>query len=122
MRALGRLCLAAGLAVMTAGFVTPVVAREVWKFGTAALPGTVLYDIANKFIKDFNVVAGDEITIEYLNVPNEQEMCQQVVRGGIQMGGSPFLQPAVPASTRLAINISVARKTVRSACRSLIGA
>ena len=95
MRLFKKVCLVASLAVLSASFSTPAAAKEVWKFGTAALPGTVLYDIVSKFIKDFNAVAGDEITIEYLNIPNEQEMYQQVVRGRIQMGGSSFAGGAI---------------------------
>lgn len=65
-------------------------AKETWKFASAAQPGTVLFDIIQKFLKDFNDAAGGELALEYQHVPNEQEMFQQVVRGRLQMGGSSF--------------------------------
>jgi len=43
----------------------PAAAQEVWKLGTAANPGTVLYDIVMKFINDFNAAAGGELKLEY---------------------------------------------------------
>ena len=90
MKTLRKWILTAGLSLMTALAVTPASAQETWKLGTAAQPGSVLYDIVMKFINDFNASAGGEMKLEYLHVGNEQEMHQQVVRGRIQMGASSF--------------------------------
>lgn len=95
MKSLRSIWLAVTLAVFAATAASPATAKEVWKFGTAAMPGTVLYDILAKFIKDFNAAGGDELTLEYQHIPNEQEMFQQVVRGRIQMGGSSFAGGAI---------------------------
>jgi TRAP-type C4-dicarboxylate transport system substrate-binding protein len=59
------------------------------------MPGTVLYDIVMKFINDFNTAAGGELKLEYLQVANEQEMHQQVVRGRLQLGASSFAGGAI---------------------------
>lgn len=85
---LGGLMLAAGLS-------GPAAANETWKMGTAAQPGSVLYDIVMKFINDVNTAAGGELTLEYLFVGNEQELHQQVVRKRLQMGASSFAGGAV---------------------------
>ena len=81
---------AAGAMAVAFGLAGPAQAQEAWKLGTAAQPGSVLYDIVMKFINDFNAVAGSEIKLEYLMVGNEQEMHQQVVRGRLQLGASSF--------------------------------
>lgn len=73
----------------------PAAAKEVWKLGTAAVPGSVLYDIVKKFIDDFNAAPGGDVQIEYQFIGNEQEMWQQVVRGRIQLGASSFAAGAI---------------------------
>ncbi len=73
----------------------PAAAKDVWKLGTAAQPGSVLYDIVMKFINDFNAAAGNEASIEYQFIGNEQEMWQQVVRGRVQLGASSYAAGAV---------------------------
>jgi TRAP-type C4-dicarboxylate transport system substrate-binding protein len=105
MKTLRRWMLTAGLSLLTSLAVTPASAQETWKLGTAAQPGSVLYDIVMKFINDFNAASGNEMKLEYLHVGNEQEMHQQVVRGRIQMGASSFaggsiLVPEARSSTR----------------------
>ena len=86
---------AAAMSVAALGVSLPAAAQEVWKLGTAANPGTVLYDIVMKFINDFNAAAGGELKLEYQNVSNEQEMHQQVVRGRLQLGASSFAGGAI---------------------------
>jgi TRAP-type transport system periplasmic protein len=81
---------AASFSLLAAGLSATAHAQEVWKLGTAAAPGSVLYDIVLKYINDFNAAAGGEMKLEYLHVGNEQEMHQQVVRGRIQAGASSF--------------------------------
>jgi TRAP-type C4-dicarboxylate transport system substrate-binding protein len=83
------------VAIGAAMAAVPAAAQEVWKLGTAAMPGTVLYDIVMKFINDFNAAAGGELKIEYQHVGNEQELHQQVVRGRLQMGASSFAGGAI---------------------------
>lgn len=95
MRALKRWLMAAGVTMATALAHGPAAAQEVWKLGTAAQPGSVLYDIVMKFINDFNAAAAGEAKLEYLLVGNEQEMHQQAVRGRIQMGASSFAGGAI---------------------------
>lgn len=95
MKSLRHAALAAGLMFMAAIAPMQSQAKEVWKYGSAAQPGTVLYDIIQKFIKDFNTAAAGEIEIEYLTIGNEQEMYQQVIRGRIAMGGSSFAGGAI---------------------------
>lgn len=95
MRLLKRWLMAAGVTMATALAQAPAAAQEVWKLGTAAQPGSVLYDIVMKFINDFNAAAGGEAKLEYLLVGNEQEMHQQAVRGRIQMGASSFAGGAI---------------------------
>lgn len=90
MKPLKKILAAATLALGTTLVPLQSHANEVWKYASAAQPGTVLYDIIQKFLKDFNDSAKGELTIEYQHVPNEQEMFQQVVRGRLQMGGSSF--------------------------------
>jgi TRAP-type transport system periplasmic protein len=90
MKTLRRWMLTAGLSLLTSLAVTPASAQETWKLGTAAQPGSVLYDIVMKFINDFNAASGSELKLEYQLIGNEQEMHQQVVRGRIQMGASSF--------------------------------
>jgi TRAP-type C4-dicarboxylate transport system substrate-binding protein len=87
--------LAASFSLLAAGFSATAHAQEVWKLGTAAQPGTVLYDIVMKFINDFNAAAGPELKMEYQLVGNEQEMHQQVVRGRLQAGASSFAGGAI---------------------------
>lgn len=95
MRLLKRWLMAAGVTMATALAQAPAAAQEVWRLGTAAQPGSVLYDIVMKFINDFNAAAGGEAKLEYLLVGNEQEMHQQAVRGRIQMGASSFAGGAI---------------------------
>lgn len=95
MRLLSKLVKSAAACVVAAGLAAPVAAQEVWKLGTAAMPGTVLYDIVMKFINDFNASSGNELKLEYQHVGNEQEMHQQVVRGRLQMGASSFAGGAI---------------------------
>ncbi len=90
MKTLRRWMLTAGLSLLTSLAVTPASAQETWKLGTAAQPGSVLYDIVMKFINDFNAASGNDLKLEYQLIGNEQEMHQQVVRGRIQMGASSF--------------------------------
>lgn len=90
MKLIRRWMLTAGLSVMTALAAAPASAQETWKLGTAAQPGSVLYDIVMKFINDFNAASGNELKLEYQLIGNEQEMHQQVVRGRIQLGASSF--------------------------------
>jgi len=90
MKMLKKWLLTAGYLLLTASFTAPASAQEVWKLGTAAQPGSVLYDIVLKFINDFNAVSGNELKLEYQLIGNEQEMHQQVVRGRIQAGASSF--------------------------------
>jgi TRAP-type C4-dicarboxylate transport system substrate-binding protein len=101
MRIWKRWIMAAGVAASTALVHLPATAQEVWKLGTAAQPGSVLYDIVMKFINDFNAAAAGEAKLEYLMVGNEQEMHQQAVRGRIQLGASSFAGGAllVPEGT-----------------------
>ena len=101
MRIWKRWIMAAGVAASTAFAHLPAAAQEVWKLGTAAQPGSVLYDIVMKFINDFNAAAAGEAKLEYLMVGNEQEMHQQAVRGRIQLGASSFAGGAllVPEGT-----------------------
>lgn len=87
--------MSAAFAAATAGLALPAAAQETWKLGTAAMPGTVLYDIVMKFINDFNAAAGGELKLEYQHVGNEQEMHQQVVRGRLQAGASSFAGGAI---------------------------
>ena len=54
---------AAGFSLLAAGISTPASAQEVWKLGTAAMQGTVLYDIVMKIINDFNAAAGGELKL-----------------------------------------------------------
>ena len=95
MRTFKKLLVAASFSVAAAGLSTSAHATETWKLGTAAMQGTVLYDIVMKFINDFNAAAGGELKLEYQNVPNEQEMHQQVVRGRLQAGASSFAGGAI---------------------------
>jgi len=95
MRTLKKFFLAASFSLLAAGFSATAHAQEVWKLGTAAQPGTVLYDIVMKFINDFNAAAGPELKMEYQLVGNEQEMHQQVVRGRLQAGASSFAGGAI---------------------------
>lgn len=90
MKTLRRWMLTAGLSLLASLAVTPASAQETWKLGTAAQPGSVLYDIVMKFINDFNAASGNDLKLEYQLIGNEQEMHQQVVRGRIQMGASSF--------------------------------
>jgi TRAP-type C4-dicarboxylate transport system substrate-binding protein len=85
----------ASFSLAAAGLSASANATETWKLGTAAMQGTVLYDIVMKFINDFNAAAGGELKLEYQNVPNEQEMHQQVVRGRLQAGASSFAGGAI---------------------------
>jgi len=86
---------AAGACALTALAPSSAMAQETWKLGTAAQPGSVLYDIVMKFINDFNAAAAGEAKIEYLLIGNEQEMHQQAVRGRIQLGASSFAGGAI---------------------------
>ena len=95
MKLLKKWLACSAIAVGAAATALPAAAQEVWKLGTAAMPGTVLYDIVMKFINDFNAAAGGELKIEYLQVANEQEMHQQVVRGRLQLGASSFAGGAI---------------------------
>jgi TRAP-type C4-dicarboxylate transport system substrate-binding protein len=95
MKLLKKWLACSAIAVGAATTALPAAAQEVWKLGTAAMPGTVLYDIVMKFINDFNAAAGGELKIEYQNVANEQEMHQQVVRGRLQLGASSFAGGAI---------------------------
>ena len=95
MRILRRALMAASFSMLAAGFTAPAGAQEVWKIGTAAQPGTVLYDIVMKFVNDFNATSGPELKLEYLLIGNEQEMHQQVVRGRVQAGASSFAGGAI---------------------------
>jgi TRAP-type C4-dicarboxylate transport system substrate-binding protein len=95
MKLFRKFAMSAALCLAAAGLSAPAAAQEVWKLGTAAMPGTVLYDIVMKFINDFNAAAGGELKLEYQNVPNEQEMHQQVVRGRLQLGASSFAGGAI---------------------------
>ena len=90
MKLIRKWMLTAGLSLMTALAAAPAAAQETWKLGTAAQPGSVLYDIVMKFINDFNAVSGNDLKLEYHLIGNEQEMHQQVVRGRIQAGASSF--------------------------------
>lgn len=90
MRAWKRWIMAAGVAASATLAHLPAAAQEVWKLGTAAQPGSVLYDIVMKFVNDFNAASGNDLKLEYQLIGNEQEMHQQVVRGRIQMGASSF--------------------------------
>ncbi len=85
----------AGACLLTAMAPGTAVAQETWKLGTAAQPGSVLYDIVMKFINDFNAAAAGEAKLEYLLIGNEQEMHQQAVRGRIAMGASSFAGGAI---------------------------
>ena len=86
---------AAGIGLAAWGFGGTAAAQETWKLGTAAQPGSVLYDIVMKFINDFNAAAAGEAKLEYLLIGNEQEMHQQAVRGRIAMGASSFAGGAI---------------------------
>ena len=92
---LKKLTKAAGALAVAASLAAPAQAQEAWKLGTAAQPGSVLYDIVMKFINDFNAASGGEIKLEYQHVGNEQEMHQQVVRGRLQLGASSFAGGAI---------------------------
>jgi hypothetical protein len=48
---------AASFSLIAAGASLQAQAQETWKLGTAAQPGSVLYDIVMKFINDFNAAA-----------------------------------------------------------------
>lgn len=85
-----RLLRTALVAATVALAAAPAAAKEVWKLGTAAVPGSVLYDIVMKFVNDFNAASPGDVVIEYQFIGNEQEMFQQVVRGRIHMGASSF--------------------------------
>jgi TRAP-type transport system periplasmic protein len=87
--------LSTAFGLAAAGLAVPAAAQESWKLGTAAMPGSVLYDIVMKFINDFNAAAGSELKLEYQHVGNEQEMHQQVVRGRLQAGASSFAGGAI---------------------------
>jgi TRAP-type C4-dicarboxylate transport system substrate-binding protein len=89
-----KLLLAAACAVAMAGATLEAAAKDSWKIGTAAQPGSVLYDIIAKFIADFNASQND-IALEFQFIGNEQEMFQQVIRGRIQMGASSFAGGAI---------------------------
>ena len=95
MRPWKRWIMAAGVAASATLAHLPAAAQEVWKLGTAAQPGSVLYDIVMKFVNDFNAAAAGEAKLEYLLIGNEQEMHQQAVRGRIQMGASSFAGGAI---------------------------
>jgi TRAP-type C4-dicarboxylate transport system substrate-binding protein len=95
MKTFKKLLAAASFSLAAAGLAPTAHATETWKLGTAAMQGTVLYDIVMKFINDFNAAAGGELKLEYQNVPNEQEMHQQVVRGRLQAGASSFAGGAI---------------------------
>lgn len=95
MRPWKRWIMAAGVAASATLAQLPAAAQEVWKLGTAAQPGSVLYDIVMKFVNDFNAAAAGEAKLEYLLIGNEQEMHQQAVRGRIQMGASSFAGGAI---------------------------
>lgn len=71
-------------------------AQTTWRLGTAAQPGSVLYDVIQQFIGDFNeAFAADGIKMEFQFVGNEQEMMQQLVRGRIHVGATSFAGSAV---------------------------
>ena len=53
MKLIRKWMLTAGLSLLTALAATPASAQETWKLGTAAQPGSVLYDIVMKFVNDF---------------------------------------------------------------------
>jgi TRAP-type transport system periplasmic protein len=95
MKLFKKVLLSTAFCLAAAGLSAPAAAQETWKLGTAAMPGTVLYDIVMKFINDFNATSGNELKLEYLHVGNEQEMHQQVVRGRLQMGASSFAGGAI---------------------------
>lgn len=95
MKTLKKFFVAASFSLLAAGLSATAHAQEVWKLGTAAQPGTVLYDIVMKFINDFNAVSGAELKMEFQHVGNEQEMHQQVVRGRLQAGASSFAGGAI---------------------------
>lgn len=95
MKILKKALLCASFSVLATVLSMPAHAQEVWKLGTAAQPGSVLYDIVMKFINDFNAAAGSELKLEYQLIGNEQEMHQQVVRGRIQAGASSFAGGAI---------------------------
>ncbi|MEC9344746.1 MAG: TRAP transporter substrate-binding protein DctP [Pseudomonadota bacterium] len=88
----GAVC-AAAIALGVAGAAQ---AETVWRFGTAAQPGSVLYDVIQKFLGDFNAeFAKDEIKLEFQFVGNEQEMFQQLTRGRLHIGGTSFAGSSV---------------------------
>ena len=95
MKTLKQFLVAASFSLLAAGISATAHAQEVWKLGTAAQPGTVLYDIVMKYINDFNAISGNELKLEYQHVGNEQEMHQQVVRGRLQAGASSFAGGAI---------------------------
>lgn len=95
MKLFRKFAMSAAFCLAAAGLSAPAAAQEVWKLGTAAMPGTVLYDIVMKFINDFNASSGNELKLEYQHVGNEQEMHQQVVRGRLQLGASSFAGGAI---------------------------
>lgn len=95
MKWLKKWLVTASACALTALAPSGATAQEVWKLGTAAQPGSVLYDIVMKFINDFNASAAGEAKIEYLLIGNEQEMHQQAVRGRIQLGASSFAGGAI---------------------------
>lgn len=90
-----RRVIGAVVAAVAAFAAVPASAKDVWKLGTAAQPGSVLHDIVMKFINDFNAAAGNEAMIEFQFIGNEQEMWQQVVRGRVQFGASSYAAGAV---------------------------
>ncbi|MFC3226290.1 TRAP transporter substrate-binding protein [Marinibaculum pumilum] len=72
------------------------VRAETWRLGTAAQPGSVLYDVIQDFIADFNAAfADDDIAVEFQFIGNEQEMMQQLIRGRVQIGATSFAGSAV---------------------------
>jgi TRAP-type C4-dicarboxylate transport system substrate-binding protein len=95
MKTFKKLLAAASFSLAAAGLAPTAHATETWKLGTAAMQGTVLYDIVMKFINDFNALAAGELKLEYQHVGNEQEMHQQVVRGRLQAGASSFAGGAI---------------------------
>ena len=88
----GAVC-AAAIALGAAGAAQ---AETVWRFGTAAQPGSVLFDVIQKFVADFNsAFEKDEMKMEYQFIGNEQEMMQQLIRGRVHIGGTSFAGSAV---------------------------
>ena len=48
MKLFRKLFLSAAFGLAAAGLAVPAAAQETWKLGTAAMPGSVLYDIVMK--------------------------------------------------------------------------